>query len=82
METKSGLTIEQVTKLGDVLIDTTKSVYSTAKTMFDADVEDEVFEDLAQHFKIFKCESCNVWPPLREKDPDFEDQCTDCARDE
>ena len=76
--TKSGLTEEQIERLRLRLEGTRLNVYQAVRDLAGREVEDEIFEDL-NAAGLFKCEECNVWLPLDEKDPAFFDMCQECA---
>lgn len=75
------LTDEQIEKLGDALIDTSKNIYSVCRSLFEVKGSDEDFDRLRKISKIFKCEECNRWWPISEES-DRNDICQDCQKEE
>lgn len=75
------LTDEQIGKLTDKLIHSSRNVYTLAESMFGVKVGDEVFEQLkAGEGGIFKCDECNEWLPNDMRDQGMEcDFCYECV---
>lgn len=57
----TALTDGQVKKLANTLEGTRWNVYTLAKSMFKADVGEEIFERLQAVANLRKCEECNLW---------------------
>lgn len=74
---KKELTDEQLTTLGQTLLNTTNNVYRVVESMFGIEVGDEVFDGLERVAKMFKCDECNVWMPLTNRADGF-DMCDSC----
>jgi hypothetical protein len=63
------LTDAQIRKLADKLIDTSKNVYREVGE--GVEFSDEDFDRLESVGGVFKCEECNQWKSVSEKDPAY-----------
>jgi len=74
------LTDDQIKKLADQLIDTCSNVYRVAERMGEGVViNDDDFDRLEKLGGVFKCEECNRWKSLSEKDRSVDCMCVECV---
>ena len=62
------------------------NVYFLVRSRFGIKVGEEIFKQLEEKHRLFKCENCDVWLDLSEKDPDPDmgpetEMCTECVND-
>lgn len=80
----TNLTPEQFQELGSYLIRYGGNVYFVAKSKYGYDsgseeASDALFEGLKTHANIFKCEMCDQWKDLSEREKSaISDSCSEC----
>ena len=77
MATKRSLTTAEVTELAKVLRGSCKNVYHEAERMFQVKVGQDVWDQLRDQEKLFKCEDCDEWKSVADES-DAEERCQDC----
>lgn len=79
-KTKTGLTVEQIEQLAAALRGTCNHVYITAARLFGKEYGEGLFDDLLKFANLFKCEECNEWLDITERDEAMSsDICTACV---
>lgn len=71
------LTDEEIKKLGGHLHGTMLNAYTEASSLFHKELTDEDFKRLENIGQMFKCEECDEWLTVDQKDSD--DLCISCA---
>jgi len=78
-EAKVTRTPEQLDQIAKLLLGTTQNVYRVAERVLGTPVEEEIFDELKEHSNIFKCEECNEWMHVSNKDRALDGLCTACV---